>query len=225
MSDSVLLPGGLSLTGIARADGLTARVVLDRDDAEQLTPVRTTDTRTALARGLAEYLSTQRIVWDGGREVALASVHVTWAEPEQPSNSPALTIVGLGDGEYDTADFQPHLVEVVPSRSYLRQTAELSQTFAVVAWATDPDMRTALSALLEDALDPAEHMTGVRLELPYYFGARATYLVSNVSYADTPGDAARRWRTVSFTVQGMVPKYRPVETPQSMHTELVLGVI
>lgn len=224
MTDSERLPGGTSITNLLRADGLIARVITDRDDPEVLTPTRTTDSRTALARGLAEYLGQQRLVWDGGREVAFASVHTTWAQPEDPSTSPALTVTTAGDGQYDTANLTPTLVEVVPGRAYLRQTAELNQEFLVLAWAQDPSMRLALSALLEDAFEPTEFMTGLRLELPYYFGARATYLATALNYADQAEGTAKRWRTVGFVVTGCVPRYRPVGTPPSLHTELELGV-
>lgn len=217
------LPNGVPVLGLPRVDGLLARLITDSDDEQKLTLTRTTDTRTALARGLVEYLGLLSFLAEGGRLMSFANVQLTWAEPEQPPLSPALTITGLAPGAYADSDFTPHVVMRLGQQALLEFGA-LEQDFLVAVWSTDPMQRTGLTILLEDASDPVDWMSGFRLELPFYFGARATYTVRNVQFLDGAQDAQRRWRMAVFGVTASVPKYRPIGTPPILIPEVALEV-
>lgn len=212
------------IAGLPRSDSLFTRVILDRNDLEQLTSVRTTDSRTALARGLAEYLGSLTFLAEGGRECRFERVQVQWAEPEVAASFPSLAITALGPAQYDDSSFEPSLVKTTDSDYYITQTAETTQEFMVAAWSTDPMHRVAIACMLEDASDPVEFMTGFRLELPFYHGARATYLVRNVAFQDGAQDAQRRWRVAMFGVTGNVPKYRLAGTKPGLLPQFAVDV-
>jgi hypothetical protein len=192
-------------------DLLAVRVITQADDPERLTFVRTTDARTALARGLAEYLAQVSIVWEGGRRVQFERVYVEWAEMESPEVYPAAALVAIDDAEYEDAELSPRTVQVSDgTRRYVRAVAELQQEFQLQLWTTDPEERAAMVAMVEDALSPADFMYGLRLELPFYFGARATYEPLSVLYQDDEAAAQHQWRRAIITVRGHVPQYVPV---------------
>jgi hypothetical protein len=218
------LPNGVQVLGLPRVDGLIARLITSSDDPQELTLTRTTDTRTALARGLVEYLGLLSFVAEGGREMSFANVQVTWAEPEQPASSPALTITGMDPGSYADTDFTPTVAKVFGGQKALLEFGALEQEFLVTVWSTDPMQRMGLATLIEDASDPVDWMSGFRLELPFYFGARATYTVRNVQYLEGAQDSQRRWRLAVFGVRGVVPKYRPIGAPPLLIPEVALEV-
>jgi hypothetical protein len=217
------LPNGTQILGLPRVDALMTRLITDADDPQQLTLTRTTDTRTALARGLVEYFGQLEGIAEGGRAMRFVNAQVCWAEPEQPSTSPALVITGIVQGSYADSDFTPRVV-FQNGRQALMEMSALEQEFLVSVWAKDPMQRMGLSTLIEDASDPVDWMSGFRLELPYYFGARAIYTVRNVQYLDGAADAQRRWRVAVFGVTATVPKYRPIGTPPTLIPELALEV-
>lgn len=191
----------------ANVDGLSVRLITDPNDLQELTLVRTTDARTALARGLKEYLEQQELVWEGGRHIKFKRVLQTWSEPEDPAEYPALAIVGRGEARYDGyCVTQAASVTRAPG-VFLRQASELEQFFDVTIWSADPVERAALTALLEDRMEPVDWMTGMRLELPYYFGARASYEKQSVAYDEAGVDAQRRWRRTIIRMQANVPQY------------------
>lgn len=208
-------------------DGLVCRPILQAGDVEKLTFVRTTDARTALARGLSEYLSQLRIVWEGGRQLQFQKVEVCWAEPERPAKFPSAVLAASQDASYEGSPGlgAPELVmQADGTKRYLRQVAELRQEFRLQVWATDPVERMGLTALLEDALNPAEFMTGLRLELPYYFGTRATYEALSLGYDDNSSDAQKRNRRSIITIAANIPVYRPVGELQMMKPKAVVLV-
>lgn len=216
-ADPSKLAGREGLIGTASrgaADGLYVRVPRSPDDEQKLTLRRTTDARTALARGLTEYLGGLSIIWDGGRRMFFERTYTSWAEPEKPAKYPSLVLVGSVPADYEAAMLTPALVASQDGQRnvYLRQVAEMKQMFQLIVWCQDPVERMALTTLVEDAMEPHDWMTGLRLELPYYFNARATYEKLNLSYDDTGEDAQRRWRRSVFTVMANVPQYRPVGT-------------
>jgi hypothetical protein len=202
------LPNGTQVLGLPRVDGLITRLITDSDDLEELTLVRTTDTRTALARGLVEYFGQLEGVAEGGRALRFVNAQLTWAEPEVSAQHPALTITGLVPGTYADASFTPRPA-FSREAGALVEFGACEQDFLVTVWAQDVMQRMGLCTLIEDAADPVDWMSGFRLELPYYFGARATYTVKDVQYQDGALDAQRRWRIAVYSVHGSVPKYRP----------------
>jgi hypothetical protein len=198
----------------ASVDGLRARAILKSGDLQKLSYVRHTDTRTALARGLKEYLEHKTINWVGGRLLRFEAFKVVWAEPEEPAKYPSAALVGEGPAGYQDSEFTPRLVKLTEeagdgSGRHLRQVAELQQNFSLQLWATDPVERQGLVAMVEDALEPAEFMTGLRLELPYYFNVRATYEKLSLTYEDSETAAHRRSRKALVMVVGSLPQMVP----------------
>lgn len=197
-------------------DGLVSRVITDSTDLQKYTFIRETDSRTALARGLKEYLEGQQMDIGHGRQMAFKRFLLCWGEPEIPAEYPSAVLTGIGPGEYEAAGFTPRLIRLEDDASpegqarYVKESTTLTQQFLLEVWTTDKQQRTGLTALMEDALEPALFMSGLRLELPYYFGARATYLKSNVDYDDNAEDAHSRWRRSLISITGSVQQIVPV---------------
>jgi len=185
-------------------------VAVPGDAVQRLTFVRSESTVGALSLGLAQYLSRLQIEWNG-RLIRFQKVYKSWAEPESGAAFPAATIVMPVPGEYDSSVLTPATIRVQDGTNrYLRMTAELQLMCAVVVWTTDLDERAALTSLLEDALDPREGTTGLRLELPFYFGAHATYEKISVLYEDDPGTSQTRRRRTVFVLKALIPQFVPV---------------
>jgi len=190
---------------------LVARPILKADDLQYLSFNRERDCRTSLALGLSQYLSQLSIPWAGGRNLHFRKVLTSWAEPEEPSELPSATLVAVQDAVYEASQFTPTVEKVADGTGrYLRFVAEMQQSFTLVIWATDPREREGLTAMVEDALEPTDFMTGLRLELPYYFNVRATYEKISMAYADSEHDAHRRWRRTVMTISANIPQAVPV---------------
>jgi len=195
---------------------LLAQLVAHPTQEQQLTYTRHTDGRTALARGLAQYLAPVEMDWLG-RKLGFKKVHQVWSEPTSVGEYPALAIVGAVDALYDTSTFSPILTEISDgTKRYLRSPSEIQQDFAVIVWAADITERMGLVAALEDALEPVNWMSGVRLMLPFYFGAHATYEKKLVLYDDSVSNANRNWRKAVIAVTANVPQYVPAGNKPTM---------
>jgi hypothetical protein len=206
-------------------DGLYVRPILDADDLQKLTTVRTMDSRTALARGLAEYLRMLSLVWEGGRLLKFARVKFYWAEPEEEGFLPAAAIIGREDAQYEETATGPMLAQAQDgTEKYLRTHAATHQKFDLEVWSTDPVELYGLVAMLEDALEPTEFMNGLRLELPYYFGLRATYLKQSIRYGGGASDAQQRWRKAIISIEGEVSQVVQVGLLQLMDPRITVTV-
>lgn len=186
-----------------------ARVLINQEPL-QLSFERTESARDAIALGLAQTMARASINWEG-RELRFKKVFNTWAEPENIAEFPALAVISFTPADYDSTVLTPETLPVDDGTNrYLRVSAELRQDFAVVVYASDHVERSGLTAALEDLFEPSEYMTGLRLCLPYYFNAHATYEKLGVHHDDDgPNIQRRRWRAV-FTVRGHVPQFVPV---------------
>jgi hypothetical protein len=168
-----------------------------------------TDTRTALTRGLKEYLESLRGVLAGGRELRFVQVMQVWTDTEVPAKYPAACVTAPGTGTYDANAMSPKTIKVPNNPGvFLRQHSELVQDMTVEVWCTDVAERMAMVALVEDLFEPVDWMTGFRLELPHYYNARATFEKMALTYIDSGDDAQRRWRRAVFAVRGTVPQLR-----------------
>ena len=194
--------------GELRAAGLT-RLVTSPDDRQVLTNRRETDCRTAVTRGLAEYLSSLNVDAPGGRRLLFRRVVETWATPEVSAEYPAACVYSVEAGRYDASKLTPSVKKLV-SGFALRASSELELPVVVDAWTTDPAERVAISGMLEDAFDPVDWMTGFRLELPHYHGARATFEAMTSRYVDEVDQAQRRLRLLSVSLTATVPKLASV---------------
>jgi hypothetical protein len=170
-----------------------------------------TDARTALTRGLAEYLARLVFKAPGGRELRFNKVLDTWAEPEDEAHYPRAYVGGIGEGTYDSTGFTPdqptsrNKLPGPPDGRYLVSACALVQDLTVEVWANDPPARRAIVAGLETAFNPVDYMSGFFLELPFYFNSRARYSLKGMAYLDNEQDAMRRYRKAAFTIAGEVP--------------------
>lgn len=204
---------------------LRARVITRSDDSQMLTFVRDTDTRDALAEGLKQYLEDLSITWTGGREIKFVEVQKSWAQPEDPAVYPSAAVVADDPATYEAAEMTPVLTQVDDdTQRYIQFTSELHQNFDLVIWATDPHERAGLVTMVQDAMNPADFMTGLRLELPQYFGLRATYETLTIHYDDDASSAQRRWRRAIMTISANVPVAKPVGGIPTMSTQTQVHV-
>lgn len=163
-----------------------------------------TDVRTAIARGLKEYLEQLTWVASGGRLHRFAEVFDTWAQAEAAARYPSAAVVAYGDGDYDASSFTPVAYEVAEGVG-LAKVAELKIDMEISVYATDNRQRAALVAMLESALNPVDWMYGMRLELPHYFGSRATFEPTPMRYYDSPEEAIRRFRRAGVMIRCSTP--------------------
>lgn len=188
-------------------DGL-ARLITSKDDREVVTPRKECGARAAAARGLADYLRQLHFEGAGGRQVAFKEVEATFGDVWTPGNYPAANVHGgAGDAEYDSARTSggapvgrvelPQSDQQEPAAPLQRfaifSPSSFEATFALELWASDKKLRDMLEQLVEDDFNPVPDWLGggIRLELPYYCGARADYHVASgsISY---DGSEARR---------------------------------
>lgn len=203
---------------------LKTRLVTEPGDKQQLTGVRDTDCRTALARAVAEYLRPLEVHQEGGRRMKLETVSESWSEPEDMADFPSAVVYAFGDGTYDSSRFSPSLTEL-PGGVVLRAVAEFTIPIVVEVWCTDPEERMALSILLEDAFDPVDWMTGFQLELPHYFNSRATFIKQSAVYMDDEINAQQRIRRLGVVLEATLTQYVPLRAARpklKVRTEVVV---
>jgi len=178
--------------------------------------VRETDTRTALTRGLSEYLQDTILVDQvGGRQFKFYNVFQAWSEPEENARYPSAVVYASGAGSYDASSFTPSPNERcrLPDGRYAMAYAEFVQDLMVEVWANDPTERADLCAACEDAFNPVSFMYGFVLALPHYYNLRGTFAMQSVQYMDTEENAIRRYRLATFVLKAEVPLVRLVSFP------------
>lgn len=183
--------------------------VVHETDEQELTYVRTKPACIALAHGLAQYLSHATIEW-AGREISFLEVLYTWADPETMSKYPSCAIVMNAPVDYDDSRFTPQTVEIYGTNKAVRVVAEAQAMLAITVWANNKHDRDALATMLEDVLEPLEDCTGLRLALPSYFGAHATYEKLSSFYDDDTQTAQTKRLRATFVVRANVPQIVPV---------------
>jgi len=175
------------------------------------------DCRTALTRGVADYLRTLEIQMPGGRRLVFVEVLHTWAEPEMPAKYPSAIVYAPSPGVYDASRFTPGISNRgrLADGRYVLEIADFLLDMSVELWSTDPAERVGLVKMLEDAFNPVDWMYGFCLDLPHYYGARAVYEMKSLTYMESEDEAARRYRRAAFTLGGRVPLIRVVDFPQA----------
>lgn len=188
------------------------QLITSPDTKPNFTANRTSDARTALTRGLAEYLMTLELPANGGRNFYFRKVYEVWAEPEDPADYPSAAVLILEESQYDASRLVPSGGSSVrlpaPDNRYLLVSSELTAKLVVEIVATDPVERQALVSMVEDGFAPVDWMYGVRLALPHYFGQHATYEPLSVQYFDSDEEGMRRFRRAQITVAATVPVTR-----------------
>lgn len=190
--------------------GVATRLITEPGDKENLTLNRETDCRTALTRGLSEYLSQLSIEFAGGRNIAFKRVFQTYAEYEAAAIFPSALVTSDTKGTYDMSKLTPNVPvrQVFPDGQRLLIGAEYVMDLTIDLWATDPPARAGLMAMIEDALVPVDWRYGALLELPHYFNARGTFELIDSGYVDGDLPATQRYRRAAVTVRGRVSQIR-----------------
>lgn len=197
--------------------GTEVTPVLRPDVPPTVTNRHETDARTALTRGLARYLAGLAFEGSAGRILAFQGrVFESYADPETQAQFPSAVVLSDQPASYDASRLTPGAPERLPTTpegNALLSTSELTLDLTLDVWATENRSRIALVAGIEQALSPTDWMYGLRLDLPFYFGARAGYELMSVQYIDSEDAATRRYRRASFVVSGRIPVYRIVPLP------------
>lgn len=200
---------------------MTSKVTIDQ---QRLTLVRETDARTALTRGLSEFISALKTETPDGRRLKFSKVFKTWSEPEDSIrangpdtlNYPIAIVYASGEGKYDTSKLAPSTTPVPGTQEVLFSATEYVITLMIEFWTTDPVARMWLTAMLEDELLGEDGRYGIRLTLPHYFGVHVDFEVLSSQYQDSEGDAVRRIRKAVFQVEGRVPVLKRQKYPQTV---------
>lgn len=196
------------MTTVCEARPGLARPLLLPGDPQVWSWTRESDVRTAVTRGFAEYMS-QLLITGVGREFRFKRVVETFADLEERVEFPGAAVYALGPGTYDATGLAPKTFYIPDDTTRaVRLTAEYRLDITVDFWTNDQTQRAALMGMLEDALDPTDFMSGVRIELPFYHNARATYERISNSFEDSPPDVQRRIWKGSMTVTSTVPVVR-----------------
>lgn len=187
--------------------------------ATQHTAERETDSRTAITRALAEYVAQVRGETSSGRDLRFIATFEDWAEPETEIRYPSAIAYTTSPGVYEAAGLTsfPNEAQKLPppDNRYVVRVSELVIPVTLEVWATDPEERMGLCALLEDAFNPFDGAYGFKLDCPHYFNARASFEPLQVTYMDTEADAIARTRKAMFTLTGRVPVLRLRTYPEA----------
>lgn len=212
-------PGTLAPTDVPPFSGAPippggTRLVLFRDTPTAFTTRQETDARTALTRGLAEYVATLQHDAVGGRNVAFKQVIAEYADAEDLAVYPSACAYATGDQTYDAGGFKPQVViPGWPNNLRLVHVDNLDMEVRLTIYATDKEERVALMIALEAAFHPVEWMSGFRLDLPHYFNARADFLALRAGYEDDATQVMQRWRKATIILAGRVAVGRVQKFP------------
>jgi len=206
---------------------MTIRLITKTDDlAVSPTDYREVDAKTALTRGLAEYVETLVVNAPGGRKLKFANVLDHYAEPDEKAQFPSAAIYATADGVYDASEFTPQTPNVrnhVSDDLYLIKSCELVQPIIFEVWANDVEQRLALVMGLEELLNPVDWRYGFVVELPFYFNERAVYAVQSMTYPDSEAEAIKRYRRAVYAVMASIPVCNVRRYPLAQ-TKLVVDV-
>jgi hypothetical protein len=199
-----------------RGDLSTLVLAIDEPQGK-LTNRCETDCRTALTRGLAEYLKQLELTAgpQGRGPIRFESVVYNWEELREPPKYPGVVVQAPEDGDHshqnsgqtfissdDEVEITVPPAGEAPARRmeklYAGRPSSYDTSITVTAWATDREERMWLCKLLEDwMVSPVMWMNGFRLNLPHYHGERATYLFEKSAYQEQSSDAQRGiWKVV-----------------------------
>jgi len=193
------------------------RLITRADDLRSFTANQETDARTALTRGLAEYLSTLEWQDYGGRFLRLERVFDTWPEAEEEAVYPSACVRAEGSGEYGDSKLTPMVQSDnqlgAPDNRYVVSPCEFGIDLVIELRAADPEARSSLCSMLELGLSPLDWRYGILLELPHYFNQRASYEMKSMSYTDGSEVAMQRLRGADFMLRANVPVTRLMTLP------------
>jgi hypothetical protein len=205
------------------------KLITDSSTRPVPTGHREVDARTALCRGLAEYLQGLSLDLPGGRRVSLDNCFWQWPEAEQDAIYPALACIPEGDGEYEAKNLTPVFAPAdrlkQPDGRWTFEWAELAQDIRAELHCNDPAEREGLVSLIEDAMNPVDWMFGFRLMLPHYYGQHADFQLMSTGYPDTAESVMERLRVTVFKVHANIAVVKLYDFPTMIpRIELDAGV-
>lgn len=185
---------------------MKARLITNPRDEKELTARRQDCCIQACVRGMADYLETLSINSDG-RLLKFKAVYDKVPAPEKRAVWPAAAVLSEGECTYEDTQLGSASHSVISDQDARRVTspADMRVILRITVWATDPVERSALTAMVEDALNPVDWMGGVRLELPYYHMVRADYSVVGCELQEDEALTQQGFRKASFRVQATIP--------------------
>jgi hypothetical protein len=190
-------------------------LLTDPETQVQLTGTRQADAMTAIKRGLAEYLA-GRSIEVAGREVRLNKSLWEWADTEDDPQYPsAWTSQGAQPASYANQAMTPAVHATLPDGRYIGIASDLQVQLVTEIWCNDPAQRTALMAMVEDALQPVDWMYGARVVLPHYHSVSARYALMAPLYEDDAVSAMRRYRVVKVFIVAEMPVVRVLGVPKA----------
>lgn len=181
-------------------------------------PNQETDARSAITRGMVEYLEDLEFDIFGGRSFRFERVTENWSVFEENAVYPSAVVWSEDIARYDSSRLTPDVLSTdieMPFGSFMMTSCEMILSCKISAWATDDVERSALVAMLESELSPTEWRYGLLLVLPHYFNAIASYELQTVQYFDTEIDATRRFKRADIVVEARVPVIRLKNFPKS----------
>lgn len=196
--------------------------LIEANDKQVVSARRETDVRTAITRGLQEYLKQLRIDWPGGRQHAFHAVTNTHPDSVVLAAWPSVNIWSEVLGEYEAANLTPR-TEKVGGDLVIRKVSEFAVNLNVDVYASDLEERVGLAAMLEDAFDPHDWSYGFTLELPYYFNARATFAKTHLGYHDSEENASQNIWMATFILNATCPQYRFVGPAKTIDVRVDTG--
>ena len=219
MSVAMGAPGTNEHTGVNAppVPEATYLVVPRRTATTPFTANKETDSRTALTRGVAEYLSDLVVQSPDGRELRFQDVFSGWAEPEETAQFPSAIAYTTSNGVYEAKALSPSVAPGCkipdPDGRYLVSPSEYVVDVIVEVWATDPEERMILVGALEDAFNPFTGQYGFTLGLPHYHNVRASFEPTQMGYIDSEVAAMQRERRATFVLNGRVPVIKLFSIP------------
>lgn len=183
------------------------------------------DARTALMRGMCEYLRTLSVLEPGGKVVKFATVVEGQSEPEASAAYPWCCVMAPEEAPYRGGMApRPKSEDRIsaPDRGgqevYAVATSSFDTTLHLVFWCEKGD-RTALMRMLEADLQCPDQLRqrqyGVTVELPFYMGRRANYAPVSSQYVDSSGDARQARFGGVMKVSASISVARIVERPRA----------
>lgn len=164
---------------------------------------------------LASYIEELAAAQSDAQYTQLRSVIPFKSEPENQADYPSACVFPDGDAEYEEEPLGQYTdEEMIVGDTALIFTGELSQMLTVHLWANEEAQRDLFLMMLEDGLFPVEWMPGFHLDMPNYYGARATYLPRQVTVEDSDQDNIRRYRKLIWRVQVRSPRLRAFKIPR-----------
>ncbi len=187
-------------------------LVREPDQKHTHTSHRETDARTALKRGLANYLASLPtfIHPTHQRVIKLEAVFDVWPDQEDKIVIPSATVYSSDPHPYEAHSLSPTIDPSckIDAVTYVVKYAEIKFDMTIDILTSDPEERVVFAMMMEDALNPVEWMSGFRLDLPHYHNQRATYELLDGNYPDDEPNVFKRNRHLTYTLRGNVSAVR-----------------